>query len=135
METAVLTPDIFEISIDKLQPSQLFINQEKLKSIYENINEFGVESLDPVPVKRFGEFLVLTDGHTRVLAQFQIGKRTINACWEDLDMDWREYQICIDWCKEEEITSIKDLENRIVSNDDYQVLWLKRCRDMRNELK
>ena len=50
-------------------------------------------------------------------------------------MDWEAYRICVGWCKEEGIRSIKDLKDRIVNAGDYQKLWLDRCRVMHEELE
>jgi len=49
-------------------------------------------------------------------------------------LDWNEYKICVNWCKNEGIRSIADLTDRIVSQKEYDVLWLKRCEKMQQEL-
>ncbi len=50
-------------------------------------------------------------------------------------MDWEAYRICVQWCRQEGIDTIADLQDRIVEPDDYQVLWLDRCRIMQEELQ
>ena len=37
------------------------------------------------------------------------------------------YNADIEWCKRFQLSNIQDLENRILSNDKYQKLWIERC--------
>jgi len=76
-----------------------------------------------------GEY-VATDGHTRLLAWFLSGYTNIDCVWEDIEMDWDEYRIYVQWCKEEGIRSIVDLEHRVITPNEYQSLWLDRCREL-----
>jgi hypothetical protein len=59
----------------------------------------------------------------------------IPVYWEDEELGWDEYEVCVRWCKEEGINTISDLKNRVVSHKYYQVLWLDRCRKMQQELE
>jgi hypothetical protein len=79
--------------------------------------------------------IIFVDGHTRALAAFLLGLSEIPVYWEDEELDWEEYKICVEWCKEEGIHTISELRNRIVSPEDYQVLWLDRCERMQKSLK
>lgn len=124
----------FEIDISSLHPSQLYINEEKLVKVHENIKKQGIAALAPVPIKKLNGKLIMTDGHTRAFALYQLGHSSIIAEWETEELSWKEYEVCLNWCVEENIIQIKDLENRIISNDDYQILWLKRCADSRKSL-
>ncbi|HVP15933.1 MAG TPA: nucleotidyltransferase [candidate division Zixibacteria bacterium] len=92
-------------------------------------------SVKPIPVKKIGKQVVLVDGHTRAFAAFLFGLSDVAVYWEDEDLDWEEYEICVEWCKEEGIRTISDLKNRIVSDKDYQVLWLDRCERMQKDLE
>ena len=124
----------FNIAISSLQPSQLYINESKLEKIHEIIKGRGIIALLPVPVKKLQGKLILTDGHTRALALHQLGYSMIMAEWETDELDWEEYEICLNWCVDDNITGIKDLNDRIISNKDYSDLWLKRCEDNRKSL-
>ena len=41
---------------------------------------------------------------------------------------------CVDWCKNEGIFTIADLTSRVITHEDYEILWYNRCKDMQNEL-
>lgn len=124
----------FEISFHDLQPSQLYISSDKLAAVERAMRELENWYDDPVPVKRFASRTVLTDGHTRALAAFRQGSGTICAYWETDELDWEAYQVCVQWCMDEGIQSVADLEERIVTEKQYEELWLKRCRAMHDAL-
>ena len=127
--------DIFYLSLDSIQPSQLYISESKLKKIVNNYNFIKPAVIAPVPVKELDGEIVYTDGHTRAFALFQNGEKSIRVFWDEDDMDWEAYRICVEWCKDEGIYRISDLENRIVSPHQYDIKWLKRCRIMQEELR
>lgn len=124
----------FLMSLDKIQPSQLYINREKLARVMEILKSGGKGSLEPIPIKELNGEIVSTDGHTRALAWYLKGNSEVEVEWEDTDLDWEAYEICIAWCKKEGILSIADLEDRIIGPSEYQTLWLDRCRRMQEEL-
>ena len=124
----------FEADLASLQPSQLYICDDKLAKVEQAITDVGWDHSKPVPVKRLGSRMVLTDGHTRAVAAVQQGRKTIPACWEDEDLDWEAYEICVDWCLAEGIHSVADLASRIVSADQYETRWYARCRALHRRL-
>jgi hypothetical protein len=91
--------------------------------------------IKPIPVKKLDNQIVFVDGHTRALATFMLGLSKIPVYWEDEELDWDEYRICVGWCMEEGINTISDLKKRIVPHRDYQVLWLDRCKKMQTDLE
>jgi hypothetical protein len=125
----------FQMELHSIQPSQLYINSRKLDSIMKNLERSKPMLIEPIPIKKLGNQVVFVDGHTRALAAFLLGFSEIPVYWEDEELDWDEYEICVEWCKEEGIRTISDLKNRIVSPRNYQVLWLDRCGRMQKELK
>lgn len=74
------------------------------------------------------------DGHTRAFAAFLHNVSAIPVYWEDEELDWDAYEICVDWCKGEGIRTIEDLKNRVVSQEDYEILWYRRCEKMQQNL-
>ena len=126
--------DTFEASLADLQPSQIYICRDKLAKVEQAMTDVGWDRIEPVPVKRLGARLVLTDGHTRAVAALRQGRKTILACWENEDLDWEAYEICVAWCLAEGIQSIADLASRIVSRDEYEKLWYERCRALHRRL-
>ena len=125
----------FRLRIEQIQLSQLYISSAKLASVVRVFEEGKQDALEPIPIKKIDGMLVATDGHTRLLAWFLNGHREIECEWEDTDMDWDAYRVCMQWCREEGIQTIADLKSRIISPEDYEVLWLDRCRAMQQALE
>jgi len=124
---------IFLMKLTKIQPSQLYISSEKLSELTKNLDSAELDSFDPIPVKRLGDQLIFTDGHTRALAAFLQGFSKVRVVWEVDELDWEAYEICVKWCKDEGICTIADLD-RVVSQADYEALWLRRCKKMHRDL-
>ena len=120
-------PDTFFLKFDEIQPSQIFISRKRLNRIRELFKTDQQGTLDPIPVKEIDGELVSTDGHSRGLAWYLNGYDEVEVEWEDLEMDWDLYRVFVRWCKEEGITSIPKLESRIISDDEFQRLWIERC--------
>jgi hypothetical protein len=127
--------ETFLMSLKEIQPSQLYVSSEKLSRVLEVLGSGGSGPLEPIPVKELNGEIVSTDGHTRALALYLKGFSEVEVEWEDTELDWEAYEICVAWCKEEGIQNIADLRNRIVEPSEYQVLWLDRCGKMQEELE
>ena len=124
----------FMMQLDEIQPSQLFINSEKL-SLVMKISDANPRSIEFIPVKKIGDRVVFVDGHTRAFASFLRGMSEVKVYWEEDELDWDEYEICVDWCRKEGINTIADLKERVIPSKEYQVLWLDRCEKMQRELE
>ncbi|MFX1476340.1 MAG: hypothetical protein ACFFCO_12825 [Promethearchaeota archaeon] len=124
----------FLMKLDAIQPSQLYISSKKLNII---LRDFPSEpnSVEPIPIKKLGDEIVYVDGHTRAYAAFLSGFSEILVYWEYEEQDWEAYEICVGWCKEIGIYTIKDLKDRVVSQPDYERLWYKRCAEMQKDLE
>jgi hypothetical protein len=127
--------EIFVMKLEEIQPCQLFINSEKLASVLKDYDRLKPDSLAPVPVKNLNGQIIITDGHTRALAAFLRGFSEIRVFWEEEDLDWEAYEICLEWCKSEGICTIADLKDRVVSSREFEVLWVERCRKMEDHLE
>ena len=123
---------LFRMKLDRIQPSQLYISSAKLSQVMKT---FDPRSIEPIPVKKLGRYVIFVDGHTRAFAAFQNGLSEVTVYWEDEELDWDAYRICVEWCEKEGIHTIADLQNRIISQQDYDVLWLERCTKMQEDLK
>jgi len=126
---------VFTVRLDEIQPSQLFINSEKLSQVMRDFAPITPDRLPPIPIRELRGKTVFTDGHTRALAALLSGLSQVNVYWDEDDMDWEAYEICVDWCEEEGIRKIADLKDRIVPPADYQELWLDRCAEMHTQLE
>ena len=126
---------ILKFPLNQLQPSQLYISAEKLSRILQYFDPQELESLEPIPVKKLGDEIIYTDGHTRAFAAHQLGSGEIPVVWDEDELDWEAYEICVQWCREEGIHTIADLEGRILDQESYEILWLKRCQEMHATLE
>jgi hypothetical protein len=125
---------MFTIEIEEVQPSQLYVSEKKLQVVQKYFQKSREQELEPIPVKSLDEEIIATDGHTRGLAWFLNDHYEIPCIWEDETLDWEAYRVCVQWCKDEGIRSIADLEIRIVPHQQYQKVWLDRCRVMQENL-
>lgn len=126
---------IISMDLHRLQPSQLYINAQKLQAVQENLAGKNDHNPDPLPVLEMDGNLVLTDGHTRALAAGLSGITKIQVYHDEDDIDLELYRICVDWCLNAGIHSVFDLKNRIIKPEDYQQLWLDRCKKMHQSRK
>jgi hypothetical protein len=124
----------FMMKLDEIQPSQLYISSEKLNEVMKTIEPKKPEEIEPIPIKKLGSRIVFVDGHTRAFAAFLHGFPVIPVYWEDEELDWDAYAICVEWCLKEGICTIADLKSRVVSQKDYEILWYKRCEEMQQDL-
>jgi len=99
------------------------------------LESFDKESYESVPIKELDGEIIFTDGHTGALVAYLKGLEKIDVSWEDEELDWDLYRICVRWCKEAGITKIKDLRDRIIPDVQYQILWLERCRKEEEKLR
>jgi hypothetical protein len=118
----------FLLLLDKIQPTQLYINSGKLSAVQQAIGP------EPVPVKKLNGRIIFTDGHTRAFAAHLAGRKEIEVFWDEDELDWEAYQICVDWCLEEGIRTIADLNGRVIGAEQYETQWLERCRRMQEGL-
>jgi hypothetical protein len=127
--------DRFRLRLDAIQPSQLYISAVKLAAIETRWDASNPDALPPIPIKRLDGQYVSTDGHTRGAALIRAGYEETWAVWDEDDLDWEAYRICVDWCRDAGISIMHDLVDRIVDPDAYERLWLDRCRRMHKQLE
>ncbi|MEG2365050.1 MAG: hypothetical protein RSC26_16235 [Terrisporobacter sp.] len=119
--------DSFMMNLSDIQPSQLYINQEKLSNVLKWIQPNNFNSYDPIPVKRLNDRIIFVDGHTRAFAIYLSGVNELKVRWHLEEENWDSYQICVDWCLSENINSIGDLYGRLLNKSEYISLWINRC--------
>ena len=56
--------EISELRLKDLQPSQLYISEEKLREVEEWLDASDLSNFEPIPIKLLDNRLVITDGHT-----------------------------------------------------------------------
>jgi hypothetical protein len=124
----------FMMKLDEIQPSQLYVSSEKLSEVMKTFNAAKPESIEPIPIKELEKEIIFVDGHTRAFAAFLHGFSEVPVYWEDEELDWDAYEICVRWCKKDGIHTIADLKDRVVSQKDYEILWYRRCEEMQQDL-
>jgi len=120
--------------LSQLQPSQLYISTAKLAHVLSWWQPPTLATLEPVPIKRLNERVIYTDGHTRAFAAYRLGFTEVPVVWDEDELDWEAYQICVDWCLDAGIRTIGDLEGRVVPPEQYETLWHDRCEAMQTDL-
>ncbi len=121
---------VHRIALKDIRPSQLYLSEQRLvRTQQEN------ENLEPLPVKKIANELFLTDGHHRAFTLWKKGRRKVEVYYDQDDMDWLEYLICVDWCRKENIESISDLKGRVVFEDEFEELWIERCQRMHESVE
>lgn len=86
------------MKIADISPSQLHISQKKLDDVKAWLGSVEDLALHPLPIRRFGERIVLTDGHTRAVAALLKGAEEVPVEWDTDDLDLELYSRCISWC-------------------------------------
>ena len=124
------------LPLSALHPSQLYISEEKLAAVRACFHPGNLIGFDPLPVKKRADgLLYLTDGHTRAVAAYLAGMKEIPVCDEWEELSWEAYDECIRWCDEEGADTVEKLAKRIVSKEEYQILWNERCDKLHQELE
>lgn len=130
--------DRFFVPLDRLTPSQLYISAEKLAAVrawFRADDAAGsLARMDPIPLKRMAGRLLMLDGHTRAAAAYLAGAASVPCAWEREEWDWAAYAADIDLCASEGVTSVAALSRRIVSREDYRILWDERCDRLYDEV-
>ena len=128
-------PNIFFMNLGTIQPSQLYVSESKLQSVMSWFSSCDIEDYDAIPIKELDGVIFFTDGHTRALASYLNGVEKVKVYWDEDDLDWDAYRECIRWCVDEGITAIGNLSNRIITHEQYKMLWFDRCQEMQDRLK
>jgi hypothetical protein len=122
------------MKLDEIQPSQSYVNSEKLDKVMKTVDPGKPTAIEPIPIKKLGGRTIFVDGHTRALAASLRGFPMIPVYWEDEELDWDAYAICVEWCRKEGIRTIADLKSRVVPQEDFEVPWCRRCEEMQRNL-
>ena len=127
-------PEIFRMRLDEIQPSQLYLNRAKLAHVDVMWHPRTLDMLPPIPVKWLDGRIIFTDGHHRAFAAYRCGFDVVPVFWDEDELDWEAYRICVAWCLTVSIATIRDLGRHIVSPEDYVTCWLDRCKAMQDAL-
>ena len=121
------------LPISDLGLSQIYLNEDKLKRIRQWFDPKDMSRFQPLPVHDFGNGrMTLTDGHSRAFVAYKAGLRELPVIYDTDEivtspMGQILYRNDVVWCERFQLHSICDLEQRIISNEEYQVRWIGRC--------
>lgn len=113
------------LPLTKIQPSQFYLSQDKLDKISI---DFEAGEMFPLPIKRLDGKIFFTDGHSRAFKAYRAGLLDIPVYFDGDELNWEFYRYCVQACEKMGIFSIADLQNRILSQSDYQIQWLDWCK-------
>lgn len=119
------------IEASRLHPSQFYINEDSIKLLRNN---FDISLFEPIPIKKLGDNLVMTDGHTRTCYLIEMGYEYIPTIEEISELDWEAYRINVQDCEKRGVFSAIDLTKCVVSYDEFQLKWNKYCDEIHNRL-
>lgn len=127
--------DIQEFRLNDLQPSQFYISEKKLHDIETWLDPADLSGFEPIPVKILDGIPVMTDGHTRAVAAIRAGLDAVPLIWDEDNLDWDMYRVCVKACREKQILSPAGLLSRIIPGEDYKNKWDKWCDIMQTEIR
>lgn len=124
---------IKEYPLLSLGLSQIYLNENKISAIEKWFHPDDLSNFTPLTVHDYGNGrYTLTDGHSRAFVAYKHGLTHIPIIYDHDDIVASDtaqllYRADITWCDRFHIENISHLENRIISHETYQQLWIGRC--------
>jgi len=124
---------VINYPIMELGLSQIYLNEDKIRAIEKWFNPDNMDIFEPLTVHDYGNGkYTLTDGHSRAYVAYKNGLTGIPIVYDNDEIVAGEigqklYRTDIEWCNRFSIYNISHLKHRIISNEDYQRLWVERC--------
>lgn len=113
--------EIFKVRLDKIQPSQFYVDEDKLAAVRTFIH--GPEDI-VIPVTPDGDGYISLDGHTRLAAATDAGYSEVRAF---IDEDPPPVEGFAAEARKRGIYTPYDMER--VTHEEYEVLWNRFCDD------
>ncbi|MGN0166621.1 MAG: hypothetical protein ACI4AB_01140 [Acetatifactor sp.] len=114
--------EIFDLELSRIQPSQFFVDEEKLKAVTSFVR---VPEDVVIPVTRMENTnrYISQDGHTRMYCACQKGMRTVKAFLVEEEIDYISY--FVEEARRRGIYKISDMQ--VLSHEEYAEKWHKFC--------
>lgn len=126
--------DIHTLRLLDVRPSQFYISRAKLEAVRSWFDPSALSGFQPLPVRLLHGRPIFTDGHTRALAAYLAGLERVPLVWDEDELDWDAYQLCVDACESRGVQTIADLRCRILPPEEYAVKWDGWCDAMQEVL-
>ncbi len=113
--------------------SQIYLNADKIKEIEKWFKQDDMSVFKPISVHDFGNGkYTIVDGHSRAYVAYKYGITQVPIIYNNDDIITGNigqslYRADLEWCNRFHIENISHLENRILTGDEYQRLWIERC--------
>ena len=117
---------IFKLAIDKIQPSQFYVDEEKINAIKSFVK--SPEDII-IPIAKYDNLFISLDGHTRLKLGDELGSEFVYAY---LSEDFEGTDYFVKECQKRSVFSPKDLI--ILTHEDFDNKWNKFCDDYFNNL-
>ena len=117
--TAYPTPKLLDLPLDSIQPSQFFIDQDKLKSVQTFIRKAEDVVVQVIP---YGDRFISLDGHTRLYLAAQNGFATVKAV-ESETADW--VWSFVHEAERRNILCPRDMI--LLPHEQYEIQWNQYC--------
>jgi len=118
--------EVFTLSLEKLQPSQLYISRARLDFARKWFIPSQRDCMDACPVKKINNQWILLDGHVRATLADQAGWLAIPLYEHQQEIDLEPYLADVKLCEEAGVFNASELINRIVPHKEYEERWRKR---------
>lgn len=121
------------IDVKFLGLSQIYLNEAKIKAVEKWFDPDKMDKFNPLAIHSFdNKIYTLTDGHTRAYVAYKNGISVLPAVYDNDEIvagaiGTALYKADIEWCGRYGLRHICDLKNRIVSDENYAILWMNRC--------
>lgn len=121
------TKEIFYINIKDIQPSQFYVDMDKVKAI-----ESFIESEEDIciPLTKIKDYFVSTDGHTRLYYATIKGYSSIRAFFTEPENYLEKF---VEEARKRNVYSPYDL--KLISHEEYKIKWHKFCHDFFSEME
>lgn len=115
--------ETFSVRVDQLQPSQIYLSEARIRNIARHVNFLS----RPVPVRKVNGQYCIVEGHERCYILNSIGEENVTVYLDEKsNLSDEVFAEMVKFASDAGITSITDLDDRIVPPAQFKSLWLEK---------